>query len=319
VIDPTERSPIVSVIMPAFDALPFVSEAIGSVLGQTFASLELLVADDGSRDGTLEAVRAYNDPRLHVLTQRNRGPSATRNLSLSHASGRSYVAFIDADDRWDPEKLARQVAYMEAHPTCAVVGCLMRYVSSDGRRLGLSGEVVDHHHQRSIARGEYFPFPLSSFLVRRQALEESGGFDESLRGSEDIDFLARLSETGSVACLPEVLGSYRIHPASAMARNRLSINQAARFVRRRLAARRAGKDLSWETFVASDRTSWRDWRQDWVEVCYRGAALWYGERHYGKALLYGVAAAFIDPRYTVRRLRRQRRSLEGRRGDPSVT
>jgi glycosyltransferase involved in cell wall biosynthesis len=306
--------------MPAFNARRFIGEAIASVLGQTLSDLELLVVDDGSTDGTLEATRAYTDPRLRVFTQANRGPSAARNVSLSHMRTQQYVAFIDADDRWDSEKLAKQVAYMHAHRSCVVVGCLMCYVSSAGRALGISGEVLDAHHQALVGRGEYFPFPLSSFLVRRQALERAGGFDESLRGAEDMDLLARLSSLGDVRCLSEVLGAYRIHPESAMARHQLNIKRAARFVRRRLAARRDGQDLSWEAFVALEQRRWRDRRQDWVEVRYRRAALWYGERQYGKALVHWIAATIVHPVYAVGRLCRQwrRLSVGGPRTDGPV-
>jgi glycosyltransferase involved in cell wall biosynthesis len=308
------RPPLVSVIMPAFNASRFIDEAIASVLGQTLSDLELLVVDDGSTDGTLQVMRSCADPRLRILTQVNRGPSAARNLSLLHMRASQYVAFLDADDRWDPEKLTRQTAYMEADPTCAVVGCLMRYVSSTGRALGVSGELLDDHLQALVSRGEHFPFPLSSFLVRRRAIERTGGFDESLRGAEDMDLLARLCQVGTVICLPEVLGAYRIHPESAMARDQLKIKRAARFVKRRLAARREGKDLSWDAFVASDRERWSDRRENCVELCYRRAALWYGERRYGKALVHWLAAAVLNPVYAVGRLRLQRRQTVG---DPS--
>lgn len=304
------QAPLVSVVMPAFNARRFVEESIASVLGQSLGDLELIVIDDGSSDGTADVARASGDGRLQVLGQANRGPSAARNLGLSRARGTGYVAFIDADDRWAPEKLARQVAFMNAHPQCSIAGCFMRYVSSHGRALGVAGEALDERHQASIACGESFPFPLSSFLVRRRALDEVGGFDESLGwptgGSEDIDLLARLAHVGAVACVPEVLGDYRIHPSSAMARDRLNVNRAARFVRRRLAARRSGGDLTWTDFLATDRRTWRDRRQDWVEVCYRGAALWYAERRYAKAFAHGIAALIVSPSYTIRRLLRQR-------------
>jgi hypothetical protein len=106
-----------------------------------------------------------------------------------------------------------------------------------------------------------------------------------------------------------------------MARDQANIKRAARFVQRRLAARCEGRDLTWDAFVASERGRWSDRRQDWVEVCYRRAALWYGERRYDKALVHWTVAAVINPVYAVGRLRRQwrRLSLGSARTDGPVT
>jgi hypothetical protein len=102
-----------------------------------------------------------------------------------------------------------------------------------------------------------------------------------------------------------MLGGYRIHPGSAMARDRKRINREARFVRHRLRARRNGGDLTWQQFAESMPDSLRDRWQDSVEVCYRTAALSYAEGRLLKALTYGAIAAFINPRYTLRRAQQQ--------------
>src|SRR5205085_11910515 len=119
----------------------------------------------------------------------------------------------------------------------------------------------------------------SSLVVRRAAFDAIGGFDESFRyaGAEDIEFYSRLARCGKLGCVPQVLGSYRIHPKSAMARERLRINREAEFVRRRLAARQAGNDLTWKEFTATYRLTWQAHWQNAVEVCYRAAALNYAE------------------------------------------
>jgi GT2 family glycosyltransferase len=217
------------------------------------------------------------------------------------------VAFLDADDAWDAEKLAVQTGVLDAAPDCVAVGTLMRYVSSTGRPLGTAGEAVTSADQARIARGELQPFQLSSLLVRRRALVQIGGFDETLGriGSEDLDLVARLAEVGAIAVVPQVLGAYRIHGASAMARHRTRINRGARFVRARIAARRAGGDLQWDTFVAAEVYGWRERRRDWVERCYRRAALRVAERRMIRAAGSALLAAIIDPVYTVRRARRQ--------------
>ena len=308
--------PIVSVVIPAFNASCYIGETVASVLTQTMAALEVIVIDDGSADSTGAIVRAISDDRVRLLSRSNGGVSAARNAGIREARARRFVAFLDADDCWDAEKLQRQIAFLNEHPTSVVTGCLMRYLSSTGRILGRSGHVVTAADRRAIAQAELFPFPTSSFLVRRDVLETVGGFDESLGrpsgGAEDLDLLARLAQAGEVACVPSILGSYRIHPGSAMARDRLRINREARFVRRRLAVRSKGGDLTREAFAATCPETWRERRQDCVELAYRTAALWFGEGRPLKALRYGALAAVVDPFYTYRRLHLQWLGRAGR-------
>jgi glycosyltransferase involved in cell wall biosynthesis len=301
--------PIVSVVVPAYNASRYILQAVHSVLGQSLTELELLVVDDGSTDDTREVLARVSDSRLRVLSRANGGPACARNEGCRAARASGYVAFLDADDWWDPGKLVSQLSYLDAHPDLAAAGCLMRYVSSSGKVVGQTGQTLTPADLRRVAAGELFPFPMSSLIVRRSALARSGLFDESFRypGSEDLDFVSRLAQGGPLQCVPEVLGSYRVHPASAMATERLRINFEARFVRERIARRVAGGDLSWEEFRAGHRPSWGERRQDLVEVCYRSAALWHSEGRTLRACGFAGLALLIGPRYTLRRLRRQRR------------
>jgi len=302
-------APLVSVIVPAWNAAPFVRQAVHSILSQTLNELEVIVVDDGSSDGTANEVRSIRDPRVHVLTQANSGPAAARNRGVSAAQSPKYVAFLDADDFWDPDKLERQVAHLDASPACGAVGSFLRYVSSSGRVLGVSGHVIGPAEHAQIARGEFYPFPaMSCLVVRREVLQQAGGFDEPLGriGSEDLDFMARIARVASIETVPEVLGSYRVHPGSAMAMHGSRVSRAARFVRRRLAERDAGRELTWEAFIASEPVNWTSRRRDAVERCYRGAALRFGERRTMPALAYALGALAIDPWYTLRRVYRQR-------------
>ena len=302
----------VMVVVPANNAERFLRETLDSALRQAGPRAHVVVVDDASTDATLAIARdmagASGVGRLTVIARAERGgPSEARNVGWRLEPASAYVAFLDADDLWDARKLEVQVDYLERHPDVVAVGSFMRYVSSDGRVLGRAGQRVDDADQPRIARGELVPFPTSSVVVRRAALEAVDGFDAGFRhGSEDLDLFARLAQRGRVACVPEVLGSYRIHPASAMARDRRRINAEARFVRRRLAARAAGGDLTFDEFWQSYRPGWHERRQDLVEVLYRSAALWYGERRPTRAIGYGLLALLADPTYTLPRLLRQR-------------
>ena len=310
----------VAVVMPAYNAASFLSHAIQSVLTQTLTNLQLVIVDDGSTDDTARIARSVQDDRVVVLTGPNRGPSYARNVGMAAAHPSRYLAFIDADDAWDETKLRKQTAFLDANPDVLAVGCFMRYVSASGRALGQTGQIITTECRARIARGELFPFPMPSLMVRRSIVPQVGGFDVSLgtHGSEDLDWYARFARLGPMACVPEILGSYRIHAGSAMATRRRDVNRAARFVRQRLIARDQGRDLSWEEFVAAHPATWQERRQDWVERLYRATALSVSEGRYLHAVACGGLAAVVKPSYVFRRMRRQlptRSSLKGADGD----
>jgi GT2 family glycosyltransferase len=309
----------VAVVIPAYQAEPFLAECVASVLAQSLESFHVVIVDDGSTDDTLRTARSFTDARVLVITGPNRGPAHARNAGVRAAPPSRYIAFLDADDVWDPPKLAMQTRFLDEHPEVAGVGCRMRYISSRGRVLGTTGELIDAQKQRAIARGELFPFPTPSLVTPRTAFAAVGGFEEFLgtHGSEDLDLYARLARYGELVCLPSTLGSVRIHRRSLMSQRRREINTAARFVRQRLIARDQGRELTWEAFLRQHPPTWRERRRDLVERAYRRAALLYGERQFSRALACFSAAAVIDPTYTLRRAYRQRWGGTG--GAPDAT
>ena len=202
-------APRVSVLVAAYDAAPFIEATLESALGQTFDDLEVLVIDDGSRDGTADVVRrvAASDPRLRLLVQENRGLSATRNRGIAEARG-SLIAFLDHDDLWHPEKLARQVAVLDAQPRTAVVSCHSALIDTEHRCLGwrfggnANGDVYAEMLVWDLVSGG------SVTLVRRAALDAVGPFDETLRIREDWDMWIRLARHYEFATVPRVLVGY---------------------------------------------------------------------------------------------------------------
>jgi glycosyltransferase involved in cell wall biosynthesis len=197
--------PTVSVVVPAYNAAAFVRRAVDSVLAQTWASRELLVVDDGSTDGTLDVLASYGE-RLRVLTQANAGPAAARNHGLRAARAR-YVAFLDADDRWLPAKLERQVALLESRPEIGFCSTATRVVTEAGDPAGdwpctaIEGSLLETLFVRSAAVSG----STSGVLARRELLLAADGFDEALRGFEDPDLWIRLAARSGYACIPEPL------------------------------------------------------------------------------------------------------------------
>jgi glycosyltransferase involved in cell wall biosynthesis len=194
------RPPLVSAIMPAFQAEAFLEEALASVLAQDYAPFEVVVCDDGSTDRTPEILAAHPDVR--TVRQPNAGPGAARNTAVAGSRG-EVLAFFDADDLWPPTRLTVQVAHLAVHPE---VGCVL------GRQTWID---PPPWLVRDAVYGDLDGIPFNSIMVRRSAFEEVGGFDESFTHSEDRDLLFRLRERGiGIEVIPEVVVFRRFHGAN---------------------------------------------------------------------------------------------------------
>jgi len=211
--------PRVSVIIPVNNRATVVAEAIESVFGQTFRDFELLVVDDGSTDGTWEALQSYG-PRLCPLRQPHRGAASARNLAILRAAG-EFLAFLDSDDLWRPEKLARQVEFLDQHPEVSLVHCDGWWIKGSEIPADLASRPT-FYSNRPIPQGpdaaRWFmssPILTPHVMVRRKAAEKIAGFAEDLSLHEDADFILRLLEAGEkIGYVPEPLAIVRI-PADA--------------------------------------------------------------------------------------------------------
>lgn len=218
----TEGS-LVSVIMPAYNARPFIEDAIRSVLNQDYPNIELIVIDDGSIDGTPEAAEQFGS-RVTVIRQNNMGPAAARNRGIAAASG-GFIAFLDADDVWMPGRAALQVQYLQEHPNVGVVfgGFLRWYPQPDGSfsvapapvNLDSPLKLVPEHSgwiYKDILLDSVIC--IITAMVRRSVIETVGSFDDSLRTGEDYDFWLRVSHRFRAHELDRTLAYYRMHSAS---------------------------------------------------------------------------------------------------------
>jgi glycosyltransferase involved in cell wall biosynthesis len=186
----------VSVVIPTYNRGHLLPRAIQSVLAQTFSDFELIVVDDGSTDHTIEVVRGFADPRIRWLGDTmNRGPSAARNKGVREARC-GLVAFLDSDDEWLPRKLDLQVARLDADPDprTAVAYCrVCTYDDLTQRPVHEFGEPREGALFHDLLTG-WHPVTTSLFLVRRAALLEVDGFDETLLCGEDYDLWLRLAQ-----------------------------------------------------------------------------------------------------------------------------
>ena len=233
-------SPRVSVVMAVHDGARWVRDGVGSLLAQTFADFELLVVDDGSTDDTADVLRSIDDPRLRVLhNARNLGLAASLNRGLVAARG-ELVARQDVDDRSTPHRLARQVAFMDAHPDVALVGSWYTEIDADGAPLA-AHRLPTAHADILWALHLYSPFVHSAVLWRRVPVRDAvGEYDERLTYSMDFDLWRRIADRFPVANLPEPLLELRVHDTSMTATYGERATEG-----RRMRAERAASLLAW--------------------------------------------------------------------------
>jgi glycosyltransferase involved in cell wall biosynthesis len=229
-------NPLVSVVIPAHNAAGTVVAAVDSALAQTRSNLEILVVDDGSTDGTSDVLRGYGD-RIRVLPQEAKGPSCARNRAAQLARG-EWLAFLDADDLWREEKLERQLA------TAREDAGLVHTGTENFGDLSHIGRYRDTPTDRGclfellLLRGNFVT--TSSVILRTDWFRRLGGFDEALHVCEDWDLWLRFSaEGGIMACCPEPLTRYRVHPQQANRDFRRMKDGALRALSRALAHPRA--------------------------------------------------------------------------------
>jgi GT2 family glycosyltransferase len=198
----------VSVVVPAYNAEATILATIRSVLAQTLPDFELIVIDDGSTDGTVERLAGLADPRLRVHSYDNGGLPTARNRGIALASG-EFVAFLDADDEWTPDKLEDQMAALERRGDAGVAYSWTRFVDEDGRDLYAQRPVFFEGDVYRALLVSNFTCSGSNILVRRRALEATGGFESSLKVSADWEYCVRLAARWGFVLVPRHQILYR--------------------------------------------------------------------------------------------------------------
>ena len=205
--------PLVSVVMPVYNGEKFVAEARESILAQTFADFEFLIVDDGSQDNSAEIIRAYQerDDRIRFFQhERNLGVASARNSGIALASG-EYIAAMDCDDISLPERLQKQVDYMQTHPEIGLVGNSVLIVDRDMKTLSVRD--LPLHHSLIVLNLFFRGASLihGSVMTRRDVMTSVGAYNSASRAVDDTDLYVRLGERTRFANLPERLFLYRRH------------------------------------------------------------------------------------------------------------
>ena len=217
---PEGSPPRVSVVIPAYNAVTLLPRAIGSVASQTMRSLDVLVVDDASSDGSAEAaeglLRGHGLAHQVIRLPRNGGPAVARNAGVAAARG-DYVAFLDADDVWMPQKLARQVEMLDAHPRITLCGCQAEWVDAAGSVVAPLFEDLPAVIPDGWKRLLWQCYVATPCAVARRADLGIHPFDPALRVGEDRDLWIKLASNGAVGLVQPSMAHILISPGSFMA------------------------------------------------------------------------------------------------------
>jgi glycosyltransferase involved in cell wall biosynthesis len=279
----SDQEPLVSVVIPTYNHARFLTEALAAVKAQTLTDWEAIVVDNHSQDGTATVIESMCDPRIsHVLIHNQGVISASRNLGMSLAKGR-YIAFLDSDDVWCPEKLEYCVARLEAGFDVVCHG--ERWVSDKKVRHVVYGPDANARYDRLLFEGNCLS--TSAVVMRRSLIDKAGIFsvNEAFITAEDYEYWMRLSRAGArISFLTELLGDYRIHSGNQMRAVLRNIEAVKAVVEHHVA------ELPNHSLLASVRL-----RRRLGSIYYSGARGLQDREQYGEAWLLFAKTLLIWP------------------------
>lgn len=296
--------PEVSIIIPAYNAGRWLTDAVNSVLAQTFTDWELIVVNDGSTDGTRKVLTTFHDPRIQVLDQANAGVSAARNAGIAAARG-NYIGFLDADDAMSQENLRQKVALLRKTGVDWVFGdmalCSERLEPTGEVLIGTDGDVL---RTLLLNNRTAVPIACSNVLASRHCFERGVAFDLELSNAADQDFTLQLATRFPYRHLPGVSNRYRVLPGS-MSKN------VARYQDDHL---RFFRKIKAQGFLDDRR-----FRRECMGNVYWaiGGSWWLMANKPFKAIPFFVRAAWLHPKVIIRPVRNRVLALMGRARRPS--
>jgi glycosyltransferase involved in cell wall biosynthesis len=227
--------PLVSVVIPVYNGSRFLREAIDSTLGQTYSPVQVIVVDDGSVDDSAQIIRSYGS-RVDYVGQQNAGVARARNKGVSAARG-DFIAFLDQDDWWRPDKISRQMEFFIQDPDVGLVHSEAAHYDNPSSAFverfnpNRSDLLTGHCYERLLLGNAIFN---SSVMIRRSVLDTVGVFDTQIQGNtiQDYDLWLRIARRSSLVYIPEQLTIYRLHPDQGMWMARDSLVEELRLLDR---------------------------------------------------------------------------------------
>jgi len=201
------NNPRVTVLMSVYDSEKFLREAIESILTQTFTDFEFLIINDGSKDSSLKIINSYKDPRIRLISRANRGLTFSLNQGLEIAKG-EYIARQDSDDISVPERLKKEVDYLDTHPSVALVGSNYTVIDDNGDTLTTT-TVFTEPNDLKLTQITCNQYGHGSIMLRKSILKKTGLYDKSVGYVEDYDLWTRISRVADIANIEESLYLYR--------------------------------------------------------------------------------------------------------------
>lgn len=227
--------PKVTVVIPAYNAMRYLPETMETALAQTFTDFEVLVVNDGSTDHTAEWVSQVTDPRVRIVSQENKGLAGARNTGIAHAKG-EYIAYLDADDLWEPTKLEKQVRCLDENPEVGLVYTWTALADQDGKS---TGRVISSHAEGNVWQ-ELIEFNMvccgSTPLIRRSCFDVVGLFSPDVSPSDDWDMWLRIANKFSFGVVKEALIRYRQHPSNSSKNFQLMLDTSRTLIERTFAS-----------------------------------------------------------------------------------
>ncbi|MDT4292318.1 glycosyltransferase [Methylomonas sp. MO1] len=220
--DISQAKPLISVIMPCYNSAHIIEKTIANLYQQTFDNFELVVVDDGSLDNSLEVLQKITElyKNIKIISQQNKGPGPARNRGLGAASG-EFIAFLDSDDSWHPEFLAKLHHKLKENPNCVLAYC-------GWQNIGLNAEQCQPYIPPDYEENDKFavllhscPWPIHAALTRKFAIDQVGGFNEHWLTAEDFDMWIRIAMFANIVRVPEVLAYYHHQQGEQISSNRL--------------------------------------------------------------------------------------------------
>jgi len=204
---------MITVLMPAYNAEHYIAEAIASVLQQTYANFELIIVNDGSTDGTRNVIRTFKDTRIKLIEQTNKGVAAALNTGLEQARA-PYIARFDADDVCYPERLEKQLDFLQNNPEYILVGSEAEYITENGDFL-FNFSCIAHTHEEIIEKLYFYcPFLHPTVMYKKESVRNAGGYPKHAHNFEDYLLWTNIAREGKLYNMPQPLIKYRLNPTS---------------------------------------------------------------------------------------------------------